>query len=482
MVLWIGVDDTDSLSGMCTTFLATEIVRDLTEDFDLIGYPRLVRLNPNIPWKTRGNGAICVAIGVGRGPSGIVGSFDGAPVQSFVRGETPKPLDEICDRVRKLVEGWAYFEDPDTNPAFVILRRKPEPGLYWKAVRRIVSLPEARAAVHANGIIRSYKNGRGTIGALSAVSWKPRDRTYEILTYRYPALWGTRRSIEADSVIEMDRAFPSTFDNYDYENSRLVIAPRTPCPILFGIRGDDPSDLRPAMEMVRGERPSRWLIFETNQGTDDHVVRSRGSEACRTVRFEGTVTDAPRTLPGGHVVFAVDGGSVTAYEPSKQFRLSVRRLLPGDRVEVIGAVRESPSTVNLEKIRVLGLVPEVRKVANPTCHVCFKRAKSLGRGRGFRCARCRIRFPESAAVTVRIRRALQLGWYEPPVGSRRHLSMPIKRMPSAVSTARRARLEVDSEATEWVPRVGAEDELGAAPLGSAEFQGPGFGSGTRGLE
>src|SRR5206468_4538429 len=27
MVLWIGVDDTDSLSGMCTTFLATEIER-----------------------------------------------------------------------------------------------------------------------------------------------------------------------------------------------------------------------------------------------------------------------------------------------------------------------------------------------------------------------------------------------------------------------------------------------------------------------
>src|SRR5213593_4918130 len=82
MVLWIGVDDTDSLRGMCTTFLAAELVRDLTRDFDLVGYPRLVRLNPNIPWKTRGNAAVCLAIGVGRGPSGIVGSFDGAPVQS----------------------------------------------------------------------------------------------------------------------------------------------------------------------------------------------------------------------------------------------------------------------------------------------------------------------------------------------------------------------------------------------------------------
>src|SRR2546421_10712520 len=73
MVLWIGVDDTDSLQGMCTTFLATEIVRDLTQDLDLIGYPRLVRLNPNIPWKTRGNGAVCIRVGNGRGPTSIVG-------------------------------------------------------------------------------------------------------------------------------------------------------------------------------------------------------------------------------------------------------------------------------------------------------------------------------------------------------------------------------------------------------------------------
>src|SRR5881628_1099708 len=68
MVLWIGVDDTDSLQGMCTTFLAAEIVRDLTDDYDLVGFPRLVRLNPTIPWKTRGNGAICLRFGRGAGP------------------------------------------------------------------------------------------------------------------------------------------------------------------------------------------------------------------------------------------------------------------------------------------------------------------------------------------------------------------------------------------------------------------------------
>src|SRR5206468_12768309 len=35
MVLLIGVDDTDSLQGRCTTFFAAEMARDLTEDVDL---------------------------------------------------------------------------------------------------------------------------------------------------------------------------------------------------------------------------------------------------------------------------------------------------------------------------------------------------------------------------------------------------------------------------------------------------------------
>src|SRR2546427_672498 len=88
MVLWIGVDDTDSLRGMCTTFLAAELVRDLTRDFDLIGYPRLVRLNPNIPWKTRGNAAVWLRIGSGRGQPMKVGELGGR-MRSFVIGRNP---------------------------------------------------------------------------------------------------------------------------------------------------------------------------------------------------------------------------------------------------------------------------------------------------------------------------------------------------------------------------------------------------------
>ena len=61
-MLHIGMDDTDSVEGGCTTWLATEVIKELS-DFDLIDCPRLVRLNPNVPWKTRGNGAVSFTFG-----------------------------------------------------------------------------------------------------------------------------------------------------------------------------------------------------------------------------------------------------------------------------------------------------------------------------------------------------------------------------------------------------------------------------------
>ena len=59
----IGFDDTDSPKGMCTTYLAYRLVNLLKkEHVDFLDYPNLIRFNPNIPWKTRGNGAVGIKI------------------------------------------------------------------------------------------------------------------------------------------------------------------------------------------------------------------------------------------------------------------------------------------------------------------------------------------------------------------------------------------------------------------------------------
>ena len=63
-ILHIGFDDTDSTNGRCTTHLAYLITNVLIKKYkvNFIDFPLLIRLNPNIPLKTRGNGAVCLRI------------------------------------------------------------------------------------------------------------------------------------------------------------------------------------------------------------------------------------------------------------------------------------------------------------------------------------------------------------------------------------------------------------------------------------
>src|SRR3989304_4758213 len=175
MPLYLGVDDTDSLRGMCTTFLATELVRALPK-WDLIGFPRLVRLNPNIPWKTRGNGASCLRPGKGPGRGARGGMIAGAAVWAPEPAAPPPPSEEVARIAAGVVERWSALEDPTTNPALVLLRKPPPPGLYWRTVRDIVAKREGLRAIRGLGVRREGKNGRGVIGAAAAAGWRPPGR------------------------------------------------------------------------------------------------------------------------------------------------------------------------------------------------------------------------------------------------------------------------------------------------------------------
>lgn len=418
---------------MCTTYLVSELIKEFDE-LDVIGHPRLVRLNPNIPWKTRGNGAICVRLGRGGGKRFLVGEISGAEVFAFER-ELPGTFpDDAFERVSKILKANAHFEEERTNPAFAILGRKPSPSLYWRAARGLVSLSDIEEHVSNLGVTKKYKNGRGLIGACSAISWVPRDRTYEVITYRRESEWGSPRRISDESVRRMDGKTRRTFNSYDYLNERVAIAPNSPCPVLFGIRGDDPDELLEAMRMIDSEGIDRWNIFLTNQGTDDHLVPKRISAITKfeSVIISGTVSRDPEDIVGGHVVFEIEDNQgridCTAYEPTKQFRDVIRRLCIGDEVRVFGSVRETPRTVNLEKIEILKLTTRLQKMSNPHCPHCGKSMKSVGQGMGYRCRRCRTRAAEGEARTAEVEREIDVGFYEPPVCARRHLSKPLLRM------------------------------------------------------
>ena len=428
----LAFDDTDSPEGMCTTFLAALMLEEL-RDFDLIGLPRLVRLNPNIPWKTRGNAAICLPLGIGAGAGRRCGSLMGGEIKCYAKGRPADPK-ELLRRAVKVLERNARFECDGTNPGIVSSTEKPPASLYWRAVREIVSIKEVEAMLRESGACyRRFKSGRGIIGASAAMSWRPRDRTWEVIAYRAPKRFGTERRIDPGSVIEMDKATKFTFNNYDYENLHVAIAPGSPCPILFGIRGDSQNELLRAKDMIRGEKPDRWLMFLTNQATEEHIVPKKIGELepMMSVRVRANVASVPRTIKGGHVIAKIsDGDDIDAafYEPSRKFRDVARSLIPGDEIVVFGSVREVPRTLNVEKILIRNLADDVHKVHNPPCPECGKRMGSMGANQGFRCKRCGSKLPAGAAVMEDSPRRIKPGWYEPPVASRRHLHKPIRRM------------------------------------------------------
>lgn len=421
--LHIGIDDTDSVRRGCTTYVAALLVERLSLlGATFVDYPNLTRLNPNVPWKTRGNGALCLRI-----------EADG--------GST----DKIFDVVVETVEEHSDLDWEGTDPGVVFYRGEGVPpeirDFAERAIRDIVGLGEAVELIRRFGAEAvGFKGGRGIIGALAAIGETlVGDHTFELIAYRTPGMRGRPRRVLPESVFRMEEETRGlTFNNVDPEKGRVMITPRGPDPVLYGIRGESPEAVRRAGEIVEVEEEvERWVIFRTNQGTDGHLSRVGGIARIRPFRpvvVGGSVAGRPRTIPLRHVIFTLgDGtGSVdcAAYEPTGKFRNVVKRLELGDVVEVYGGVRPAsqshPQTINLEKIRVLELVPKTT-LRNPRCPLCGRRMKSMGRLKGFRCPRCGHEDSEGEKTLIQLRRDLSEGLYIPPPRAQRHLTKPLTR-------------------------------------------------------
>ncbi|MCU0637986.1 MAG: tRNA(Ile)(2)-agmatinylcytidine synthase, partial [Methanothrix sp.] len=290
---------------------------------------------------------------------------------------------------------------------------------------------EARRLLDEDGIwYRGFKNGRGLIGALAAVGSELPDFTYELIAYRERVRWGTPRQIDGASVWRADAlTYPRTWDTVDHHNHRIVFAPHSGDPVLFGIRGSDPQALCEAFLCIKSERADRSVIFLTNQGTDAHILESSIGDVrdSQSYRLRGRVAAPARAIAGGHLFFTLENCSgrieCAAFEPTKNFRSTVKQLAPGDELEVFGSVRDG--TLNIEKINILSLEEREILVA-PLCQQCGRRMESAGRGQGYRCRRCKTHAPgrerQAAPCT------LELGYYEVPPCARRHLSKPLVRM------------------------------------------------------
>lgn len=414
-VLYVGIDDTDSQEGMCTTYITCVIIRELKDcGFKIQGYPRLIRLNPFARFKTRGNGALAFKLLV----------------------DSNEDVEKAKKIILKEVEALSELGEERTNPGVVFYsgRITPEMEAYSiRTIQNIVSIKEAEElANHIGAELFKFKKGRGIIGALAAIGCPLPDHTYECLAYRTPENRGTERQIDYESVREMNRqTYPETFDNVD--DGYTAIEPHTPCPVLYGIRGESPEAVSKAHDIVEvGETIESYCIFKSNQHTDMHlqfINEISEMEQFKCYIFEAEVSQNPHVIEGGHIIFtAADGyGEIecAAYEPTKTFRDVVRKLAQGDKLRIYGGIGEK-GTLNVEKFEILELAPTY-KTLNPLCK-CGKRMKSAGAGKGYKCPKCGEKLREAEKKKIPVPRDIEKGFYEVPPSARRHLSKPIVRI------------------------------------------------------
>jgi tRNA(Ile2)-agmatinylcytidine synthase len=403
----------------CTTYIAALLVNKLIETgVTFTDYPNLIRLNPNVPWKTRGNGALCL------------------------RTECEESnVEEIKETVVNAIEKNADLEYEGTDPGVVFLFNNIPPEVKTFSKKTIQGIVKMKEALKLTRKFRAeavgFKNGRGIIGSLAAIGETlEEDYTYEIIAYRTPENCSTKRRVEGDSVKKMDeKTSPLTFNNIDPETRRILITPRGLDPILYGIRGETAEAVRQAHKMVHPqETVERWTIFRTNHGTDAHLRKInsiREIEPFNPVIVQGTISREPRVIPVRHVIFSIKDktGEVdcAAYEPTGNLRQIAKQLILGDIVEAYGGIRaassKNPVTVNLEKMRILELKPEII-LLNPRCPTCGKTMKSMGRNKGFKCDRCGFRDSKAKKVSVENERSVKIGLYITPPRSQRHLTKP----------------------------------------------------------
>ena len=416
-VLNIGFDDTDSPTGMCTTFLAYKIVDLLKkQETEFLDFPKLIRFNPNIPWKTRGNGAVSLKI------------------------KTNHPS-KIKNQIKNLVSKYSDTKN-GANPGLVFFESELIPSEFTKfsnlALWQLINRNNAKKFVKKNNLDFYYEgNGQGLIGAISAIGYDFNDHTLELLSYRKKRKFGKERKISIDSVKKMqEKTFPYTFNSFDTKKGRVLIAPHGPDPVFYGVRGENVDSLVNATQILQSdEKLDGYMIFKSNQGTGDHLKNELNSKTMKPYAsgtLTGVVSNTPKIVKGGHVFFTINSKNnefwCAVYKETGMLK-TASNLIIGDEISIGGGVRKAsknfPRIINLEFIKILSLKKNLSKT-NPICKKCDKKMKSKGRNQGFQCIKCGAK--NLKKTSLEIPRQIKKQLYIPKISAHRHLTRPLQRI------------------------------------------------------
>ena len=417
---WIGLDDTDTLSGGCTTHEFHLLIEELT-NLSNEGKPwtiptdnRLVRLWPFASKRTRGNAALGTKIEIKK--------EDEQELHLFLDDWFKRLLTKIS-KLEVIQSHHSKREQTAPEPC-LIFSRNQYPEYYWEAVRTNVDYEYASTLIKKDTASKIWGiEGKmsGLIGALAAISWVgSEDQTWELTAYREEQNYSLKRVLDSNSVKQMSVKYSNTILNRDPNSDKSIIAPNTPCPVLYGIRSECPKEVKNAHEFLQSnidnEKCKSFQIWRTNQATGDHI----GNE------YVSKLKTNPKINKGGHALIEVetilpknDLVILIAFEETGPLNKLANTLKKDD---VIGwqGLRSPSGEFHLERLKLIQGAPRGRK--RPKCS-CGGKLKSAGKNQPLRCEECNLKFPR----LWKGERKLPGSWVEPNPSERRHLAKPLNR-------------------------------------------------------
>ena len=141
----IGLDDIDDPEGRCTTHFASLVVELLSNhSVEWLDYPNLIRLNPGIPFRTRGNGAVALRF----------------------KSESDT-ISELSPLIEEMIQGYVDETYPNTNPGFILTTGNvPEQlrNFSEQALWRTIPIALAQRIIEQHKFSHfSLGNGRGLV-------------------------------------------------------------------------------------------------------------------------------------------------------------------------------------------------------------------------------------------------------------------------------------------------------------------------------
>ena len=389
---WLGLDDTDSLKGGCTTEVLFRLLNDLPDDVSF-RTPRLVRLWPFAKQRTRGNAAVAVEL-ITENESELLIHLDKWWQQHVESLKGVLGTSDHSERTQYPADpGMIWTSESMTDEAF-----------YKSAVSSEIELQNVPE-------VTRYWGGNGRIGATAAVLWPAAQCTYEAIAWRSNEAEG-RRQLDEVALAEVE----DLKDTFLCRNPKLgtsLLAPRGNSPVLFGIRSwtkDGAQHALDILEQGNDTEPTKGsLVFQTNQATGDHLE----------VPVEAYVR-SKSILKKGHVVLETTQGTWMAFRQSGHIALLSQWVIKGDLL-IGNGLRDEDDVLHLELLKVKKSISEQKR---PLCVRCNKSMKSMGKNQGLRCKRCNLTSDRGWVEVERI--PPFQNWVQPPPSSRRHLSKPLE--------------------------------------------------------